>query len=730
MPLIVISVIKYGFRLVDSGVLAILVSISLGLPVLWLTWAIYRDARRFGADHGDLSVAEIADQLAVAVSAQWQEEAAVRRLNDPYPISVSWEPADAFVQDTWDSLIASATKGAGASPGAAMSSWDAGPAALAGTGQDLVEVISLIPTGRLVVLGEPGSGKTMLMVRLVLDLLARRSPADPVPVLASAASWNPSDKAMSEWLAEQLIIDHPGLAGAAPAPWERYSRARALIAAGLILPVIDGLDEIPPAVRGPAIVGINDAMRPGVRLVVTCRGKQFEEAVRPPGGTEVTLRGAAVIQLLPLDAATVRRYLADDAGGPVAAARWAPVLGLLDTESPCAQALRSPLMVGLARAVYNPRPGEISGATRDPAELSEAFEDKPAVESHLLDAFIPAVYRSGSAGRWPAPDAEKWLTFLARYLEKTARSPDLAWWKLRDTVPRRLTGAVITLLAGVLGGSLIGSAFGINLGPGLGAQIGIAYVGVIAVFMAWIAARTPPASPARGLRWKLSGKFWPQKTAWNTPRDSAQMKHTVRIAAILAIGVTALIFGGAPVGDDVLAGAELILWALIVVMSRGLATDTLDLRIAATPYGVVARDRKIAWSAAFLTVTVTGLMITILAFTSGAAPKLVSFFTVIYAGLVAPLLVEAIFADTAWPAYATARSWLALRRQLPWALTAFLKDAHQRGALRQAGAVYQFRHLELQHRLATRPQHQPTENLTRLNQEQASPGPARRGRAR
>jgi hypothetical protein len=37
----------------------------------------------------------------------------------------------------------------------------------------------------------------------------------------------------------------------------------------------------------------------------------------------------------------------------------------------------------------------------------------------------------------------------------------------------------------------------------------------------------------------------------------------------------------------------------------------------------------------------------------------------------------------------------------------FLADAHQRGILRQAGAVYQFRHIELQHRLATRPPQPP-----------------------
>jgi hypothetical protein len=32
----------------------------------------------------------------------------------------------------------------------------------------------------------------------------------------------------------------------------------------------------------------------------------------------------------------------------------------------------------------------------------------------------------------------------------------------------------------------------------------------------------------------------------------------------------------------------------------------------------------------------------------------------------------------------------------------FLADTHRRGVLRQAGAVCQFRHIELQHRLANR----------------------------
>jgi hypothetical protein len=59
--------------------------------------------------------------------------------------------------------------------------------------------------------------------------------------------------------------------------------------------------------------------------------------------------------------------------------------------------------------------------------------------------------------------------------------------------------------------------------------------------------------------------------------------------------------------------------------------------------------------------------------------------------------------QTAWSRYAVARCQLAVRAGLPRDLMAFLADAHeQRGVLRRVGAVYQFRHIELQHHLADR----------------------------
>jgi hypothetical protein len=62
---------------------------------------------------------------------------------------------------------------------------------------------------------------------------------------------------------------------------------------------------------------------------------------------------------------------------------------------------------------------------------------------------------------------------------------------------------------------------------------------------------------------------------------------------------------------------------------------------------------------------------------------------------------------TAWGQWvALARIWLPLTGRLPWRLLTFLDDACQRGALRRAGAVYQFRHARLQDHLIAVPDYQ------------------------
>ena len=410
-----------------------------------------------GPGPGMAGLAGVADQLAAAVGSQWQQEAAALRLNDPFPLPVRWVPADPSLVDDWQTVVMLAESGAGrrdaeraGRPGRAGE-----PGELAGEGAELAGMLPRVPAGRLVVLGEPGSGKTVLMIRLVLDLLARRDSGGPVPVLVSIASWNPAEQGLRGWLEVQLSLGYPWLAAPAPRGHRKVSRVRALLDNGLIMPVLDGLDEIPAEVSGRAVAAINDAARPGERLVVTSRTAQWQQAVSPPGGTEVRLRGAAGIMLRPLDADVVAGYLRADAGGPAAEARWDTVLAALPTRPKLAQVLSSPLMTGLARVVYNPRPGEHPAALPDPAELC----DTPDVRAHLLAAYIPAAYRGsrrGFAGRRPVSprQAGKWLTFLARHLEHTVKTPDIAWWQLARALPRFWPDTLLLSFAGLSGSAL------------------------------------------------------------------------------------------------------------------------------------------------------------------------------------------------------------------------------------------------------------------------------------
>jgi len=80
------------------------------LPGLYLAWAAYRDSQ---AEGEVLNLAEVVDQLAVAVGAQWATEGGICRLNDPYPLPVSWVAADPSLTDGWDVLVKLATSGAG-----------------------------------------------------------------------------------------------------------------------------------------------------------------------------------------------------------------------------------------------------------------------------------------------------------------------------------------------------------------------------------------------------------------------------------------------------------------------------------------------------------------------------------------------------------------------------------------------------------------------------------------
>ena len=688
--------LAYGYHL---GVAATLVVLVGGIPGLYLMWAAYRDDRAEAETTTHrMDPAQLADELAIVVKNQWAAEAALRGLDDPL-LSVRWAPADSYTADDWQSLVELVRHGAGWNSQSRGKSWAADVAELAGEGDEISNVLARIPTRRLVVLGEPGAGKTMLLVRLVLDLLRDRNPGEAVPMLVAIGSWDPARQELRKWLVEQITVDYPALGAYAVKNSVGDSWADVLLARGLILPILDGLDELPEAMQAVAITRINRTLQPGEAMVVSSRSRAFVPTVRRRQGRTVRFHGAAVIEICPIDAASARKYLLHDVGDT---RRWDRVIADLGTSSPVGQAFSTPLMLSLAREIYNSLPHTRAETPREPAELYQlGIKRKNEVEQHLLRAFIPSAYQrsSGSASQWRrswAPrDAERWLTFLARHLEYTVSSPSFAWWEMELAVPRVVTSLSILAIAAI-GFGLTAAVMAI-FASGTAASLGVAFaVGFVAGLSVWgIAA---PQKPITGVRWSLRFAF--SSWAWRNAVRARSLGPTIVLARVtfpVGLILTWLVFGLSGVPG----------WLLVGVVALGIYGEYGDLSEIASPHAVLVREQRSLLPLgliAFMYATVGGFVLG-----TGCGRCVKAIFGVTDAptlGAAAGLVFAVTFvlglglAATSWSRCRLACAFLALRRRLPWHLMSFLEDAHHRGVLRQAGACYQFRHRELQQCLA------------------------------
>ncbi|WP_310729096.1 NACHT domain-containing protein [Streptomyces sp. N2A] len=647
---------------------------------------------------------DVADQLAQGVRQQWEAEAQVRRLNDPFPMSVEWGAADTDLVESWPHLRELAEDWTGQP--SADSAWAVSPKGLAGEGGDIAQVFERVPTRRLVVLGEPGSGKTVLLIRLLLALLERRPPGGPLPILFPLAAWDPAQQDLYTWMADQLARDHPALRALVPANSPQAStgtQARALLQQRLILPILDGLDELPEAVRARALHAINEVLPARQPLVLSSRTAEYRHALTTSAGAAVLLNGAAGIRLFPLDPAKAATYLERDAGGPgtPAAARWDRVIASLGTDTPASQALSTPLGLFLTRTIYNPRPDEQFTDLSDPNELldQERFPTRQDIDTHLFAAFIPAAYRPHPhhPTRWTAQKAQHALTFLARHLQHTlGGTPNLAWWQLPQAHPRHGQVLAVGLMVGLMVWFPLVFLFGFGVGFSTAMKAWLLLGLPWTVAAAGIASSGKERKPSSGIRWSWRGKSW------------------------LTVGLTIGPIFGLFFASFAATGTEFPAW-LIIGLADGLLFALLggvrpvhpDLSKAVGSGVVLARDRR-----TLSTLTLAGALAGALAMMLEIALEFLlgyrspaalwqdlAFGLGFGLGVGLPVGLLIGLAGSVWMEFLVARIRLATLGHIPWHFMSFLADAHQRrGILRQVGAVYQFRHIDLQRHLAG---HQP-----------------------
>ncbi|SDM15071.1 NACHT domain-containing protein [Nonomuraea jiangxiensis] len=269
--------------------------------------------------------------------------------------------------------------------------------------------------GSLLILGHPGSGKTTLLLELTKELLDRAESDSelPIPVVFNLSTWGRSQKAFEQWLEDELL--------------RRYTVprkvAREWLSNDLILPLLDGLDEVRIDRRAQCVSVINrfTDSRGLSQIAVCSRLVDYDEI-----GSRLKLNSAVAILPIPPD--RIGAYL-ESAGDQLEALR-----GAVEEDHQLRELLTTPLMLVVATLAYQ------HGSTAA-LRTRMAGGDR---RTHLIESYIQrALDRPSSYGEYASKDVLRWLGVLAHQMLKHDQTVYHVEWMQ----PTWLTGKPLRALA-------------------------------------------------------------------------------------------------------------------------------------------------------------------------------------------------------------------------------------------------------------------------------------------
>jgi hypothetical protein len=244
--------------------------------------------------------------------------------------------------------------------------------------------------GKLLILGEPGSGKTTTLLEMTRDLLERAEADDehPLPVVFNLSSWGSKRIPLTLWLTNELI-------GKYQVP---KNVAQEWVANDQLLLLLDGLDEVAPEHREVCIEAINEYRKDhGFVDVVVCSRIADYEALT----NRLKLNGAVTLQ--PLSDVQIDTYLAQI--GP----EMDIMRGLLVEDAAMREMGRSPLMLSIIALAYR------GVSVR---ELPQ-FNTPEAQREHLFGFYVQRMYeRRGGTQRYSLRQVNHYLAWLAQQMEQ------------------------------------------------------------------------------------------------------------------------------------------------------------------------------------------------------------------------------------------------------------------------------------------------------------------------
>ena len=381
----------------------------------------------------------------------WVDEEVTRRLktslHNQISILLDKEENPSLVQNPWDVYVKTGTDPASKLP-------------LNTRAIDVYERHDI--NGRLLILGAPGSGKTTTLLQLARKLIERAycDSHCPIPILLNLSSWKDDKQSIKDWIINDLKKKY-GV---------RKDIAQKWVTEAVIIPLLDGLDEVASARQGLCVEKINEFLVPSNwsnPLVICSRTEEYQlltcEDQSLGRRKKLELNGAITLQSLTLK--QIKNYL-QQAGHKEL---WQNI----KKDNSLMELAKTPLLLNILVICV------ISCEEFSLLKCQKISDSKQRL-SYLFNAYIKRMLGRAYQKKKPKPNdisTQHWLECLATQLIQENQTEFFIekiqpYW-LKNKREKVIYGLIVGLIVGLFVGLFVVLSVRLSLELSLGLSVGL-----------------------------------------------------------------------------------------------------------------------------------------------------------------------------------------------------------------------------------------------------------------